>query len=183
MKYCSACGNPISLRVPAGDARHRYICDACETIHYQNPRIIAGCVPVFGSQLLLCKRAIEPRYGYWTLPAGFMENGETVAEGALRECVEEANAVLHKPELYTVIDIPHISQVYMFFRGELTEPRFSAGIESLEVELFDEADIPWDEIAFPSVKKTLEYFFADRKTGIFPVRTDIVRRHKDSPLG
>lgn len=183
MKYCSACGNPISMRVPAGDDRRRYICDACETIHYQNPRIIAGCVPIFGSQVLLCKRAIEPRYGYWTLPAGFMENGETIAEGALRECVEEANAVLHTPELYTVIDIPHISQVYVFFRGQLSERSFSPGIESLDVALFDEDDVPWDQIAFPSVKKTLEYFFADRKTGVFPVRTDIVSRHKDSLRG
>lgn len=183
MKYCSACGNAISIRIPSGDDRHRHICDACDTIHYQNPRIITGCIPVYRQQILLCKRAIEPRYGYWTLPAGFLENGETIAEGAQRECVEEANALICNAELYTVIDIPHINQVYVFYRGDLTEPAFSAGVESLQVELFAEEDIPWGEIAFPSVTKTLEHYFADRKVGIFPVHTDIVRRRHSSPLG
>ncbi len=176
MNFCSACGSVVSLRVPTGDDRHRHICDYCDTVHYQNPRIITGCLPVYGERVLLCKRAIAPRRGYWTLPAGFMENGETTAEGAVRECREEANARVIDTELYAMIDIPHINQVYLFFRGELAAPEFSPGSESLAVDLFHEADIPWDEIAFPSVHKTLKYFFQDRKAGEFRVRTDIVRR-------
>lgn len=176
MKFCSACGKAVNLRIPSGDDRDRHICDHCDTIHYQNPHIIAGCLPIYQDRVLLCKRAIEPRYGYWTLPAGFMENGETTIEGALRECREEANAKIHQPELYTLIDIPHINQVYMFFRGELITPEFSPGAESLEVELFEERDIPWSDIAFPSVKTTLEYFFNDRKTGDYSIRTDTIRR-------
>jgi len=128
--------------------------------------------------VLLCRRAIEPAYGYWTLPAGFMENGETTLEGAVRESMEEANVQLHTLELYTMIDIPHINQVYIFYRGHMAKPEFSPGIESLEVELFDEKDIPWTDIAFPSVKTTLEHYFADRKKGLFPVRTDLIQRRK-----
>ncbi len=176
MKFCSLCANPVSVRIPQGDDRERHICDACDTIHYQNPRIIAGCVPVYDNQVLLCRRAIEPRHGYWTLPAGFMENGETTIEGALRECIEEANAAIVAPQLYTMIDIPQINQVYVFFRGKLRDLEFSPGLESLDVALFAERDIPWDNIAFPSVKSTLEYFFSDLKTGQFPVRTETIRR-------
>ena len=176
MKFCSACGKPVDLRIPSGDDRDRHICDHCDTIHYQNPRIIAGCVPIYQGQVLLCKRAIEPRYGYWTLPAGFMENGETTVEGAIRECWEEAEAKMSQLELYTMVDIPHINQVYMFFLGELATPEFAAGAESLEVALFEEEDIPWDEIAFPSVTTTLEHYFNDRKTGNYAVRTDTVHR-------
>ncbi len=164
------------MRIPSGDDRDRHICDHCDTIHYQNPCIIAGCVPVYDDRVLLCKRAIAPRYGYWTLPAGFMENGETTVEGALRECWEEANAKISQPKLYAMVDIPHINQVYIFFRGVLETLDFSPGIESLEVELFEEKNIPWDDIAFPSVKTTLKHFFNDRKTGTYPVRTDTVRR-------
>ncbi len=178
MKFCSLCANPITLRIPEGDDRERHICDACDTIHYQNPRIIAGCVPVHDHRVLLCRRAIEPRHGCWTLPAGFMENGETTIEGALRECIEEANAEIVAPQLYTMIDIPQINQVYVFFRGELRDLTFSPGLESLEVALFAEADIPWENIAFPSVKSTLEYFFSDLKTGRFPVRTETIRRRQ-----
>lgn len=176
MKFCSACGKAVSLRTPAGDNRDRHVCDHCETVHYQNPRIIAGCIPTYRDRVLLCRRAIEPRHGYWTLPAGFLENGETTLEGALRECREEANALIRQPELYTMVDIPHISQVYMFFRGELVSLDFSPGEESLEVELFEEGDIPWSEIAFPSVKTTLEHFFNDSKTGNYGIRTDTIRR-------
>lgn len=176
MKFCSACGSAVSLRVPSGDDRHRHICDDCETVHYQNPCIITGCIPVYGERILLCKRAIAPRCGYWTLPAGFMENGETTAEGALRECREEANARVVDPELYTMVDIPHINQVYIFFRATLPAPEYSPGEESLAVELFREQDIPWGAIAFPSVKQTLEHFFADRRAGAFRVRTGSVRR-------
>lgn len=178
MNFCSACGSVVSLRVPSGDDRHRHICDYCDTIHYQNPCIITGCVPVQGERVLLCKRAIAPRRGYWTLSAGFLENGETTAEGAVRECLEEANARVANVDLYTMIDIPHINQVYMFFRAELPEPIFSPGEESLEVALFREEEIPWREIAFPSVQKTLEYFFADRRAGRFQIRTDTIRRNR-----
>ena len=163
MKFCSECANPISQLVPEGDNRQRYVCLNCDTVHYQNPRIVAGTLPTHGRQVLLCKRAIEPRKGYWTLPAGFMENGETTEEGALRETLEEANARIDNPRLYTMITVPHISQVHLFFQGELADLDFFCGPESLEVQLFDEADIPWQELAFPTISKTLRQFFTDRK--------------------
>ena len=178
LKYCSSCGDAVSKRIPDGDDRHRHVCDGCDTVHYQNPCIVAGSLPVYENRVLLCRRAIEPAYGYWTLPAGFMENGETTEEGAARESREEANVELHSMELYTMIDIPHINQVYIFFRGQMAQPVYSPGIESLEVELFLEEDIPWSEIAFPSVKMTLKHFFEDRKTGDFPVRTDLIKRFR-----
>lgn len=171
MKFCSDCGQPVELIVPAGDNRERHVCTACEMIHYINPRIVTGCLVTHGDQVLLCKRAIEPRAGYWTLPAGFLENGETAAEGAVRETWEEAEARVNVGDLYTVFNLPYISQLYMFFRAELPKPEFSAGIESLEVALYDEADIPWDALAFPVIKDTLEFYFADRKINEFPTRT------------
>ena len=169
MKFCSACGTPVEYKVPEGDTHERAVCPACGAIHYQNPKIIAGTLPFWGDQVLLCKRAIEPRRGYWTLPAGFMENAETAEDGAARETMEEANATIENASLYTVFSLPHISQVYMFFRSDLVGPAFSSGPESLEVELFSEADIPWDELAFPVVGKTLKHYFADRDSQIFPV--------------
>jgi ADP-ribose pyrophosphatase YjhB (NUDIX family) len=162
MKFCSECAKPISLLVPAGDNRQRYVCLHCDIVHYQNPRIVAGTLPTYQDQVLLCKRAIEPRKGYWTLPAGFMENGETTEEGALRETLEEANARIQHPHLYTMIAVPHISQVHIFFQGELADLDFSSGPESLEVQLFDEADIPWKELAFPTTSTTLRRYFSDR---------------------
>ena len=176
MKYCSGCGSSISQRIPEGDNRDRHICDSCETVHYQNPCIITGCIPIYGDQVLLCRRAIEPAHGFWTLPAGFMENGETMSEGAMRECMEEANANLHSLELYTTIDIPHINQVYVFFRGHMREPKFSPGLESLDTVLFHEHEIPWTDLAFPSVKKALKHYFNDKRAGTFPVRTEAIRR-------
>lgn len=172
MNFCSQCGEQVIQRIPEGDSRLRYVCEHCHTIHYQNPNIVAGSLPVWEGKVLLCRRAIEPRLGFWTLPAGFMENGESVEQAARRETVEEACATLRNLHLYTLIDVPHISQVHVFYRAELQSPDFAAGVESLEVQLFDEADIPWDELAFHTVRRTLECFFADRRKGVFPVHTD-----------
>lgn len=172
MKYCSNCGNPVELRIPEGDDRNRFVCAGCATIHYQNPRIIVGSLPVHGEQVLLCRRAIEPRKHFWTLPAGFMENGETTLAGAQRETWEEAHARLvdGSASLYRVFDLPHISQVYLFYRGQLADGAYGVGPESLEVALFDERDIPWGELAFPVIVETLQEFFEDRRRGAYPVR-------------
>jgi ADP-ribose pyrophosphatase YjhB (NUDIX family) len=177
MKFCSNCGSPVSSRVPAGDNRERFVCDGCETVHYINPRIVAGCLPVWEDRVLLCRRAINPRAGFWTLPAGFLENGETIVAGATRETFEEANAQVTNLDLYTVFSLPHISQVYLFYRAELQEADYAPGFESSDVALFEEHDVPWDQLAFPVIRETLEHFFMDRTSGVFPVRTrDLVIR-------
>lgn len=170
MKYCSQCGQQVERRIPEDDDRMRYICTGCDTIHYQNPKMVVGTLPIYGDQVLLCRRAIEPRKGFWTLPAGFMENSETTVAGALRESWEEARAKIEAPVLYRMFDLPFISQVYIFYRGQLENGAFDVGPESLEVKLFDEQDIPWDEIAFPVVVETLKEYFEDRKLGEYPVR-------------
>ncbi|AOI70282.1 NUDIX hydrolase [Burkholderia ubonensis] len=176
MKFCSVCGHEVIARIPPGDNRERFVCDQCGTIHYQNPRNVVGTVPVWGEQVLLCRRAIEPRYGFWTLPAGFMEMGETTAEAAARETLEEAGARVEVQNLFTLLNVPHVHQVHLFYLARLVDPAFEAGEESLEVKLFDEADIPWDEIAFPTVSQTLRFFFADRAAGDYGVHTgDIFR--------
>lgn len=176
MKFCSVCGHEVIARIPPGDNRERFVCDQCGTIHYQNPRNVVGTVPVWGEQVLLCRRAIEPRYGYWTLPAGFMEMGETTAEAAARETLEEAGARVEVQTLFTLLNVPQVHQVHLFYLARLVDPGFEAGEESLEVRLFDEADIQWDEIAFPTVSQTLRFFFADRATGDYGVHTgDIFR--------
>ncbi|CAD5108093.1 NUDIX hydrolase [Zestomonas carbonaria] len=172
MKFCSLCGGPLSQHIPPGDNRLRHVCTHCNTVHYQNPRIVAGCLAVWEDQVLLCKRAIEPRRGYWTLPAGFMENSETMIEAASRETMEEARARVSDLDLYTLFDLPHISQVYVFFRARLVDLDFSAGEESLEVRLFRENEIPWSELAFPTVGRTLECYFADRVAQTYPVRNE-----------
>ena len=161
-------------RVPDGDNRERLVCGRCEFIHYQNPNIVAGCLATWEGKVLLCRRAIEPRLGYWTLPAGFMENGETVEQAAARETLEEACARVRNLSIYTLIDVPHISQVHIFYRAELVDLDFAAGPESLEVQLFDEADIPWSELAFRTVGRTLECFFADRRVEVYPVRSESI---------
>lgn len=171
MKFCSNCGATLTITVPEGDNRERFFCSDCDTVHYVNPRIVTGCLPVWEDRVLLCLRDIEPRRGFWTLPAGFLENGETIADGAARETAEEANARVRDLELYTVFSLPHISQAYMFFRAELEDLDFSSGEETLDVRLFDEADIPWSELAFPVVTQSLEFYFADRRTGKYPVRS------------
>jgi ADP-ribose pyrophosphatase YjhB (NUDIX family) len=179
MKYCSHCGNEVIQRVPAGDNLPRHVCDACDTIHYQNPNIVTGCIPVWGDRILLCRRAIEPRYGLWTLPAGFMENDETTAEGAAREAMEEANARLSDLALYGLFNLPHINQVYTMFRGILVDGQAHPGSESLETRLFAEDEIPWEELAFPVIRETLELFFEDRRAGAFPVHMGDIIRHPD----
>ena len=150
------------------------MCDACGTIHYQNPKMVVGCIPEWDGRILLCKRGIEPRYGLWTLPAGFLENGETAPEGALRETLEEANARVELGPLYTFISLPHISQVYVMFRARLLDLDFGAGTESLEVRLFGEEQIPWDHLAFRTMSLTLEHYFADRGKGAFGVHTGTI---------
>ncbi|MFK8329173.1 NUDIX hydrolase [Pseudomonas sp. BJa5] len=169
MKFCSACGKPVVQRIPEGDTRLRYACDHCHTIHYQNPNIVAGVLPTWGSQVLLCRRAIEPRRGYWTLPAGFMENGETLEQAARRETVEEACARVGQMSLYQLFDLPHINQVHVFFRAELADLDFAVGVESLEVRLFDESEIPWDELAFRTISRTLECYYRDRIEQQYPI--------------
>ncbi|WJW75064.1 NUDIX hydrolase [Thiohalobacter sp. IOR34] len=181
MKYCSECAAPVSLQVPAGDSRPRYVCDSCRTIHYQNPNIVAGCIVEEQGRILLCRRAIEPRHGLWTLPAGFMENGETSSQAAERETREEANARVRVEDLYTLFDLPHINQVYMLFRARFEVSGFSAGSESLEVGLFAEEEIPWDSLAFPVVKATLRLYFADRAAGAFRLRLGEIQRRAGEP--
>jgi len=172
VKYCSECGARVRHGVPEGDDRPRHICDACGHIHYLNPKIIAGCIPVWEDRVLLCRRAIEPRRGYWTLPAGFMEQGETLFEAARREAWEEANVRVDAGELFTVFSLPHISQVYVFFYTPMMDARFHPGEESLETRLFAEEEIPWREISFETVFRSLNYFFADRKRGVLAPRMD-----------
>lgn len=170
MKFCPHCGSLLRQGIPEGDDRLRHICDACETIHYQNPKLIAGCIPVWEGRILLCKRAIEPRKGFWTLPAGFMELGETIAQAAEREAHEEANVEVAIGDIFTIFNLPHISQVYVFFRAEMLSEKFSSGAESLETRLFDEDEIPWQDISFETVHRSLQFFLADRRAGEFRMR-------------
>ena len=182
MKFCSQCGAPVSARVPEGDTRHRHVCDSCDTIHYQNPNIVAGCIPEWEDRILLCRRAIEPRRGLWTLPAGFMENDETTLDAAKRETYEEANAKVEVLSLYTLFNLPHINQVYVIFRGKLIDTSYSPGSESLEVELYQEQDIPWGKLAFPVVQETLKLYYQDKARGSFVVHTgDIIRLPGEEP--
>lgn len=168
-KFCLHCGDTAIPKIPQGDDRERIVCGGCGYIHYENPRVIVGSVPIHEDKVLLCKRAIEPRLGYWTLPAGFLENGETSVEGASRETWEEACAKLEGAELYCLYDLPHINQIYMFYRASLSPVEFSAGAESSDVALFSEEDIPWNDLAFPVINETLKRYFSDRKTEQYPV--------------
>ena len=166
MKYCSECAAAVTLAIPAGDNRPRHVCTSCGTIHYQNPKMVLGSIPVWERdgelKILLCKRAIEPRHGYWTLPAGFMENGETTAAAAIRETEEEAGAHIALGKLFSLLNVVRVQQVHMFYLATLLDLDFAPGEESLDVQLFSEAEIPWDDLAFPTIRATLELFFADR---------------------
>ena len=180
MNFCSNCAQKIIKKIPDGDNRQRFVCESCDQIYYQNPKIIAGCLPLYKNRVLLCRRAIAPRKGYWTLPAGFLENGEAASEGARRETFEEANAKVKLSHLYTLFNLPHISQIYMFYIGELVDPDFSPGEESLETKLFLEPEIPWKELAFPVVTLTLEKYFQNSKDKVYPfTEGDIRAKFKD----
>jgi ADP-ribose pyrophosphatase YjhB (NUDIX family) len=178
INFCSVCGTKVSQAVPPGDSLLRHVCDACSTIHYRNPKLVVGTMPIWNDQVLLCRRAIEPAYGKWTLPAGFMENGESVANAALRETLEEACARVKLGEVSTMISLPHISQVHVIYHAQLLDLDFAAGEETLELRLFSEADIPWDEIAFRTVKLTLEHYFADRRESHYPFRALELKPHE-----
>ncbi|MEY5100555.1 MAG: hypothetical protein RJA36_3274 [Pseudomonadota bacterium] len=170
INFCRQCGVTVEHRVPDdGDTRVRAVCPACGTIHYQNPLNVVGTVPHLGQQVLLCKRNIEPRRGFWTLPAGFMELGESTAEGALRETLEEAGAEIELEGLFTVLNVVRVGQVHLYYRARLLSDRFDPGHETMEARLFHEHEIPWEEIAFRTVKETLERFFDDRRRGQFAI--------------
>jgi len=168
IRFCRACGTAVVYRLPDdGDTRERAVCPACGTVHYENPLNVVGTVPWLGDRVLLCKRNIEPRRGYWTLPAGFMELDETTAAGAARETDEEAGAQIEMQDLFTVINVQRVGQVHFFYRARLLSDVFDPGHETMEARLFTEAEIPWDEVAFHTVRDTLKHFFADRRAGVF----------------
>jgi len=178
MKYCSHCGHEVDFRIPENDNLPRFICDHCGSIHYQNPNIVTGCIAQWENKILMCKRAIEPRYGLWTLPAGFMENQETLEEAAMRETLEEANARVANLNLYAVYSIPHINQVYMMFTAALLDLEFGPGSESLEVELFSQSEIPWQQLAFPVIERSLQQYYIDAPSGSFPLHLDNLYRNR-----
>ncbi len=179
MKFCSSCSAHVELRIPEGDTLSRYVCTVCHEIHYQNPKMVVGCIPEWEDKILLCRRAIEPKIGWWTLPAGFMENNETLAQAAARETFEEASARVSIGDLYAVYSLPHISQVYVLFRAKLLDLDFKPGVESSEVKLVSEAEVPWDEMAFRVIHDPLKRYFMERNTGKLTFHTGIIDRpHK-----
>lgn len=176
MKFCNRCAAPVERRIPEGEDRERFCCATCGAIHYENPRMVVGCIIEERGQILVCKRAIEPRYGYWTLPAGFLELGESTIQGAIRETHEEAGATVQVVAPYAHFDIPHIGQAYLFYRARMVSPEFSAGTESLEVKLVSPAEIPWDLLAFPAVRVALELHAEDALTGRYRMHHGIITR-------
>ncbi|MGB0378909.1 MAG: NUDIX hydrolase [Luminiphilus sp.] len=175
VNYCSSCGSKTARSIPEGEDRERDVCLQCGAIHYLNPKVIVGCLAEHEGRILLCKRAIEPRYGLWTLPAGFMENGETTAEGAARETREEAAAVAQNLCLYHLFDVPQINQVYVFYRCGIENGEYGVGPESLDSKLYSPDEIPWDQLAFPVVKELLEEFLSDTRVGNYPIRQSVIR--------
>ena len=181
MKYCSNCSATVELLIPEGDSLPRYVCTTCNIIHYQNPKMVVGCIPEWEDKILLCRRAIEPRLGWWTLPAGFMENNETLEQAAARETLEEANARVEIGNLYAIYSLPHISQVYLLFRARLLDLDFKPGIESLEVKLLSENEIPWEEMAFRVIHDPLMQYFKERKLGKLGFHRGVIDRPRNSP--
>ncbi len=179
MSFCSRCGHPTVSKVPLGDHQVREVCTSCHTIHYVNPKVICGALAIWENKVLLCRRAIEPRYGLWTLPAGYMELFETMEEGAARETREEAEAEVKIEQLYCMYNIPRIGQIYVLFKAHLIEGRFGAGEETIECKLFEEHEIPWNDLAFPSVKCTLEHYFQDRQHNVFPMHLETLGTRLD----
>jgi len=173
MNYCSNCGRASLVeKIPEGDNHLRIVCENCHTIHYQNPKMVAGCLPEWEDKILLCKRAIEPRYGLWTLPAGFMENQESLEQAAVRETWEEAQARVASLSLYVVMSLSRINQVFVMFRAQLQNLEFAPGAESLEVKLFTQDEIPWEQLAFPVVRRILTHYYQDQLRGQFPVHVE-----------
>lgn len=176
MKYCSECGAPVVQRVPAGDDRQRHVCTRCEHIHYENPRMVVGCIIEREGELLMCRRAIEPRHGFWTVPAGFLELGESAMQGAVRETHEEAGARVEVIAPYAHIDVPRIGQAYLLYRARMVEPQFAAGTESLEVRFMRPDELPWDELAFSVVRAALELYVEDMQKGRYRTHHAILAR-------
>jgi ADP-ribose pyrophosphatase YjhB (NUDIX family) len=179
MNFCSICGAAVTRQIPPDDDRLRYVCCECGAVHYQNPKVVVGCIPVWEDKILLCRRAIEPRLGTWTIPAGYLENGETVSAGARRELWEEALAQVGELQPFGLYNICHVNQIYLIFRAQLTDTNFGAGHESLEARLFETAEIPWNDLAFPVITRTLERFVKARRQGKFKFHIeDIIVRMK-----
>lgn len=178
MKYCSTCGARVRLRIPPGDTLPRFVCEGCDTIHYQNPKMVVGCIPEWEDQILLCRRAIEPRHGLWTIPAGFMEQNETLEQAAARETMEEAKALVEISTLYAVFSLPSVSQVYVIFRGTMHTPEFGVGQESLEVRLVKQQEIPWTDLAFQVIHEVLKRYYEDSNRGQFEVHVGTVESHR-----
>ena len=179
MSFCVACGHQTEAKIPVGDHKSRLVCTHCGNIHYENPKVICGALALWDDKVLLCRRAIEPRYGLWTLPAGYMELFETMEQGAARETREEAEAEVEIEQLYCMYNIPRIGQIYVLFKAHLKQGLFGAGEESIECRLFEEHEIPWTELAFPSVEQTLRHYFSDRKTGLFPTHLETLGTRLD----
>lgn len=182
MNFCSTCGEKVRLEIPERDNRQRHVCVGCGTIHYQNPKVVTGCIPEWEDKILLCRRSIEPRSGLWTIPAGFMENNETNMEGAAREAMEEANADMRDLSLFCMFSIPHINQVYTIYRGTLHQGIASAGDESEEVALLKESEIPWDELAFPVVIESLKLYYTDASRGLYTTHHGEIIKQNDGRL-
>ncbi len=172
LTFCSKCGAALDYRIPTGDDRQRFVCDSCCMVHYQNPKMVVGAIPVFEDRILLCERAIEPAYGKWTLPAGYLENGEAVEEGAIRETREEAGAAIEIVQPYALFSLTFVSHIYLMFLARMNTPDVSPGKESLSVRFFAEDEIPWEKIAFAVIKETLKYYFLDRTNGQFLFHID-----------
>jgi ADP-ribose pyrophosphatase YjhB (NUDIX family) len=172
MNFCNQCGDRVTLLVPCGDNLARHVCQHCGMIHYLNPKLVVGCIAEWQDQILLCRRSISPRYGWWTLPAGFMENGESTSQAAIRETLEEACARVHIDQLFSLVNVPHINQVHLFYRARLIDERFAPGLETLETALFTEETLPWQSLAFQSVAVCLKAYFSDRRCGRFSFHED-----------